>query len=90
MKFKSFLLEKLSVLYHKHNLVMQLHIGAMRDNSERMLAKIGPNTGYDSIDDVVQELSSFMNLLDKDNNLPKTVLYCLNPKGLRYAGSGCR
>lgn len=82
LKFKSFLLEKLGVLYHKHNLVMQLHIGAMRDNSERMLAKIGPNTGYDSIDDVnyARELSSFMNLLDKDNNLPKTVLYCLNPK----------
>lgn len=82
LKFKSFLLLKLGALYHKHNIVMQLHIGAMRDNSERMLAKIGPNTGYDSIDDVnyARELSCFMNTLDKEDQLPKTILYCLNPK----------
>ncbi len=60
---------------------MQLHIGAMRNNSTRMFKKLGPDTGFDSIHDhsIADSLSKFMDALDTDNKLPKTVLYTLNP-----------
>ncbi|MDD3277281.1 MAG: glucuronate isomerase [Lachnospiraceae bacterium] len=82
MKYRSFLLEKLGALYHKYHLVMQLHMGAMRNNSDRMYAKIGPNTGYDSMDDMnyARELRLLLNTLDAADQLPRTILYCLNPK----------
>ena len=38
-------------IYHKHSMVMQLHIGALRNNNTRMFKKLGPDVGFDSIDD---------------------------------------
>jgi glucuronate isomerase len=68
--------------YTRLGWVMQLHLGALRDNNSRMLATIGPNTGYDSIADTsyAKELSSLLNAMDITDELPKTVLYCLNPR----------
>lgn len=68
--------------YTRLGWVMQLHLGALRDNNSRMLASIGPNTGYDSIADssYAKELSSLLNAMDKTDELPKTILYCLNPR----------
>ena len=82
LKFKSFLLVKLGALYSKKNIAMQLHIGAMRNNSSRMLETLGVNKGFDSMDDIsfAREISAFLNQLDKEDKLPKTILYCLNPK----------
>ena len=61
---------------------MQLHIGALRNNNSRMFEKLGADTGFDSINDlcIAEKLSSFMNYLDTDDILPKTILYTLNPK----------
>jgi glucuronate isomerase len=61
--------------------VMQLHLGAMRSNNTRMLKKLGPDTGFDSIGDFLQarSLTKFLDSLDSKNKLPKTILYNLNP-----------
>ncbi|WP_408071352.1 glucuronate isomerase [Butyrivibrio sp. JL13D10] len=81
-KFKGYMLTELAKIYHKHDIVMQLHIGAIRSNSKRMLEKIGPDTGFDSLNDFnyAPELAGLLNAIDYTDELPKTILYCLNPK----------
>lgn len=61
---------------------MQLHIGAMRNNNTPMYNKLGPDTGFDSINDlcIAEPLSRFMDALETEDCLPKTILYTLNPK----------
>ncbi len=61
--------------------VKQLHLGALRNNNSRLLAALGPDTGFDSIGDFPQAeaLSAYLNRLDQENALPKTILYNLNP-----------
>ncbi|MBR4720300.1 MAG: glucuronate isomerase, partial [Clostridia bacterium] len=68
--------------YAKRGWTWQLHIGAMRNNNSRMFEKLGADTGFDSVNDfeVAKGLSKILNSLDKENALPKTILYCLNPK----------
>ena len=63
-------------------MAMQLHIGAQRNNSERMFKKLGPDTGFDSMSDMDYsgEIAGLLNSMDKTDELPKTVLYCANPK----------
>ena len=82
VKFKGYLLCALAKEYHERGLVMQLHIGAMRNNSQRMFKRLGPDAGFDSQDDFgyARELSALLNEIDRGEALPKTVLYCLNPK----------
>ena len=61
---------------------MQLHIAALRNNNTKMLKKLGPDTGFDSINDegIAYPLSRLLDSLEIDNSLPKTILYTLNPK----------
>jgi glucuronate isomerase len=61
--------------------VNQLHLGALRNNSTRLLKQLGPDTGLDSIGDFpqCQALSVFLDRLDQENALPKTIIYNLNP-----------
>lgn len=67
--------------YTKRGWVMQLHIGARRNNSSKMFKLLGGDSGYDSMDDraFAEPLSGFLNVLDSTDELPKTILYCLNP-----------
>ncbi len=67
--------------YCKKGWVMQFHIGALRNNSRRMLDLVGANAGFDSIGDsnIAEPLSRLLNSLDETDELPKTILYCLNP-----------
>ena len=67
--------------YARRRWVMQLHIGALRSNNSRMLARVGPNTGFDSIADapLAANLAALLDTMDRDDRLPKTILYCLNP-----------
>lgn len=60
----------------------QLHIGAIRNNNTRLFNKLGPDTGFDSIDDqnYARPLSAYLNMLDKENKLPKIIIYNLNPR----------
>jgi glucuronate isomerase len=61
--------------------VQQFHLGALRNNNSRMLGSLGPDTGWDSIGDYSQAaaMSSFLNALDKNNRLARTILYNNNP-----------
>lgn len=82
LKYKTALLLFLGRENHRLNWVMQLHYGAKRDNNKRMYESLGPNTGYDCIDDSRNssaQLADFLNTLDATNQLPKTILYSLNP-----------
>ncbi|MBP2831446.1 glucuronate isomerase [Aquimarina sp. U1-2] len=67
--------------YHKQGWVQQFHLGALRNTNSRMLDKLGPDTGFDSIGDFSQALglSKFLNQLDSSNQLSKTIVYNLNP-----------
>lgn len=68
--------------YHKRGWVWQLHIGALRNNNSRMFKRLGPDTGFDSINDfqIAEGLSRILDTLDSQDALPKTILYTLNPK----------
>ncbi len=81
MKYKTHILLFLGRLYHSLGWAMQLHVGAIRDNSTRMHTLLGANTGFDSIHDfsLARQLNGFLNELDKSNELPKTIVYSLNP-----------
>lgn len=79
--FKYAVLQQLCRMYHQKGWTQQFHLGALRNNNSRMLAKLGPDTGFDSIGDFSQAfaLSKFLNELDSSNQLAKTILYNLNP-----------
>lgn len=68
--------------YKKYDLAMQLHMGAMRNNNTSMFEKLGPDIGMDSIGDhsYAEMISYLLDSLEKTNELPKTLLYCLNSK----------
>ena len=59
----------------------QFHYGPMRNNNTRMFRQLGPDTGYDSIGtwNTSESLSRFLDRLDCEGNLAKTILYCINP-----------
>jgi glucuronate isomerase len=59
----------------------QLHLGALRNNNSRLRQSLGPDTGFDSIGDFPQAaaLASYLDRLDRNGDLPKMVLYNLNP-----------
>ncbi|WP_410770462.1 glucuronate isomerase [Fontibacillus sp. BL9] len=80
-KYRTFTLLRLSEMYHARGWAMQLHIGAIRNNNERMTAHLGKNSGFDSILDyhLAVSLNAFLNELDKADRLPKTIVYSLYP-----------
>lgn len=59
----------------------QLHLGALRSTNARLLAKLGPDTGFDSIGDLPQAaaLARYLNALDATDQLPRTIIYNVNP-----------
>jgi len=80
--YKSLVINFLGKAYNQRQWVMQIHIGALRNNSRRQLANLGPDTGFDSINDTVfaEALSQLMDDMDDKDELPKTILYVLNPR----------
>ena len=80
-QYKAYMLLFLGKEYHKRHWVMQLHIGALRNNNTRRLNEIGPDTGYDAVNNsfAIEKLGKFLNDLDGENKLPKTIIYNLNP-----------
>ena len=81
-KYRGFILTELGREYSRNNLVMQFHIGAIRNNSLRMFQHLGADTGFDSLNDFnyAPQLSALLNAMDLTEELSKTVLYYLNPK----------
>ena len=66
---------------HEKGWIQQYHLGALRNNNSRKLSELGADTGWDSIGDFQQarSLSKFLDKLDRENKLTKTILYNLNP-----------
>ena len=79
--FKCAVLIALGRMYHAKGWAQQFHVGALRNNSTRMMRELGPDTGFDSIGDFPQarKMSQFFNHLDNTNQLAKTIIYNLNP-----------
>lgn len=80
-KFKSAMLVVFAEWDHEKGWVQQYHLGALRNNNSRMLHKLGPDTGWDSIGDFAQSrsLGRFLDRLDRNDQLTKTIIYNLNP-----------
>lgn len=81
-QYKTYTLVFMGKLYAELGWAMQFHINAARNNNSRMFGKLGPDTGYDSINDssLAYPLAKLLDALDSDDALPKTILYSLNPK----------
>jgi glucuronate isomerase len=79
--FKSAMLVQFAEWDYEKGFVQQYHLGALRNNNSRKMKELGTDTGWDSIGDFVQAkaLSKFLNRLDANNTLTKTILYNLNP-----------
>ncbi len=79
--FRSAMLDHFAQWDHEKGWVQQFHLGALRNNNSRMMAKLGPDTGWDSIGnfDHGKPLARFLDNLDKKDKLAKTILYNLNP-----------
>ncbi|WP_040975964.1 glucuronate isomerase [Necropsobacter massiliensis] len=81
-QYSTALLVWLAQEYCKRHWVMQMHIGALRNNNTRMFRLLGPDCGFDSIGDrtFAEPLSRLLDAMDETEQLPKTILYCLNPR----------
>ncbi|MFC4102155.1 glucuronate isomerase [Paenibacillus xanthanilyticus] len=88
-KYKTFTLLFLGNLYRELGWAMQLHIHAARNGSSRMFAKLGPDTGFDSVNEgeVAYPLSRLLDRLDSEGGLPRTILYSLNPNDYDVLGT---
>ncbi|MBN8575394.1 MAG: glucuronate isomerase [Cytophagales bacterium] len=75
------ILISLSRWYHEKEWAQQFHVGAIRNNNDRMLQTLGPDTGFDSIGDFAQakHMALYFNALDATNQLARTIIYNLNP-----------
>ena len=93
MQFKTAFMTFVSGEYNKRNWVLQLHYGCKRDNNKPMFAKLGPDTGYDCINNYAPsaQTADFLNHLIEKDSLPKTILYSLNPNDNQAIGTilGC-
>lgn len=93
LKFKTAFMIFMGREYHKLDWVMQLHYGCKRDNNTPQYEKIGPDTGYDCINNHApsSEIADFLNALTITDELPRTVLYSLNPNDNQAIGTilGC-
>lgn len=76
----SALFEYLGGLYHRHGVVMQLHIGPIRNGNSRLYRLIGADAGGDSVDDAtsVRQVSYLLDVLNDLGTLPRSILYCLD------------
>ena len=92
-KYKTQVMIFLGRQYSKYGWTMQLHMGTIRNNSIRMFRLLGADTGFDAIGDtpLAEPLAKFLNSLDETNELPRTILYCLNPCANEVLGTitGC-
>ncbi|MFD2706217.1 glucuronate isomerase [Salibacterium lacus] len=81
-QYKTYTLLSLAEMYAAKGWVMQLHIGAQRNNNSKMFEKLGGDSGFDSIGDdlLARPLSLFLDALEAKDALPKTVLYSLDAR----------
>ncbi len=80
-RFKSALLYEFALMDHQRGWTQQFHIGALRNTNTRRWQSLGPDTGFDSIADgpYARPLARFLDRLDRQDRLARTILYNLNP-----------
>lgn len=80
-RYRTELLTALIGFYHDKDWTMQLHLHAYRNNNTQMFQRLGPDTGYDGINDLplTTALSQLLDRAESGSGLPKTILYSLNP-----------
>ena len=80
-KFETAFMLELGREYARKHWVMQLHFGVKRDNNRKIAQKIGSDAGVDCIRNYTpsEQMADFLNALDITGQLPKTILYSLNP-----------
>ncbi len=81
LKFKSAMMVIFAEMDWEKGWTQQFHYGAIRNNNTRLFNQLGADTGFDSIGsfNTAKALSKFLNRLDSQNKLTKTILYNLNP-----------
>lgn len=94
-KYQTYMLLKLSEMYYKRHITMQLHIGALRNNSPSGFSRLGADSGFDSMGDqsFAEDLSKLFASMEAAGSLPRIILYVLNPKdypmAVAMAGNFC-
>jgi glucuronate isomerase len=92
-ELKTALLLEVARMDARRGWTMQLHLASMRNLNSRMFARLGPDTGYDSTHDSIRAapLAAFLDTLERDSLLPKTIFYSLNPHDYEVLASvmGC-
>jgi len=90
---KTALLLEVGRMNARRGWAMQLHMASLRNLNTPMFKRLGPDTGYDAVNDSISapRLAAFLDALQRDGMLPKTILYSLNPNDLEVLGSvmGC-
>ena len=93
LKFKTAFMLFAGREYHRLDWAMQLHFGCKRDNNTKMYELLGPDTGYDCINNNTPsaQMADFLNALCRTDELPRTILYSLNPHDNQSIGTiaGC-
>lgn len=93
LQFKTAFMLFVGKEYHKMGWVMQLHYGCKRDNNTFRYKELGPDTGFDCINNYAPSsaMADFLNALNITDELPKTILYSLNPNDNASIGTilGC-
>ena len=92
-KYKTFILLFLAEQYTRLGWTMQIHIGCIRNTNKTALKQLGFNMGFDTIDDslIAEPLAKLLDNINEICGLPKTILYCLNPRDNEVVASmaGC-
>ena len=93
LKYKTAFMLFAAKEYNKLGWIMQLHYGCKRDNNAYMFEQLGPDTGFDCINNYAPsaQMADFLNALSATNEIPKTILYSLNPNDNASIGTiiGC-
>ncbi len=93
LKYKTAFMLSVAREYNRRNWTMQIHYGCKRDNNAYMYQQLGADTGYDCINNYAPsaQMADFLNALSATNEIPKTILYSLNPNDNASIGSilGC-
>ena len=92
LKFKTAFMIFVGNEYARRDWVMQLHYGCKRDNNTPMFDRLGPDTGYDCINNYApsSEMADYLNALNQNGNLPKTIIYSLNPNDNQALDLSCK
>ena len=93
LKYKTAFMLFVAKEYNHMNWTMQIHYGCKRDNNAYMFQKLGADTGFDCINNYAPsaQMADFLNALSATNEIPKTILYSLNPNDNASIGTilGC-